>query len=29
MGKEWEQLAKLLFVELNEAWAAFEEQQQT
>ncbi|CAL8125412.1 unnamed protein product [Orchesella dallaii] len=29
MGKEWEQLAKSLFVELNEAWAAFEESQQS
>ncbi|ODN04871.1 Cyclin-G-associated kinase [Orchesella cincta] len=27
MGKDWEELAKLLFVELNEAWAAFEESQ--
>lgn len=28
MGEEWEELAKLIFVELNEAWAAFEESQQ-
>jgi len=25
MGEPWEELAKLLFVELNEAWAAFEQ----
>jgi hypothetical protein len=27
MGQDWEDLAKMIFVELNEAWAAFEESQ--